>query len=246
MALPEWVIYIIVIVSSYLVGSIPTGYVLGKILKNIDIRDYGSGNTGFSNVYRILGPIPGIITLVGDIVVKGGVVSWAVRLIIHYTVIVTEPATKFVYTMGFTEPVPQAIVVLSGLMAIAGHNWSIYLKFKGGKGMATTAGVFINFVPVSVALLVVVWLIVLFTTRYTSLANLVTTPTVWIFILLETRFIMDFDWINCIPLTIGGVIAGLFILWSHRENIKRLISKTERKFGDKSERIQAEEQNSTV
>ena len=128
MALPDWAIYLMVIIGSYLVGSFPTGFVLGKLLKKIDIRDYGSGNTGFSNVYRLLGTGPAILTLVVDIIVKGGVVAWAARLIIHYTVIVTQPGTKFVYTMGFTEPVPQAIVVIAGLMAIAGHNWPIFLK----------------------------------------------------------------------------------------------------------------------
>ena len=134
MALPDWVIYVMVIISSYLVGSFPTGFVLGKLLKNIDIREHGSGNSGFSNVYRLLGVGPGIITLVVDIIVKGGMVAWAARLIIHYAVIETQPATKFVYTMGFTEPVPQAMVVIAGLMAVAGHNWPIFLGFKGGTG----------------------------------------------------------------------------------------------------------------
>lgn len=242
MALPDWAIYLMVIIGSYLVGSFPTGFVLGKLLKKIDIRDYGSGNTGFSNVYRILGTGPAIITLVCDIIVKGGMVSWTARLIIHYTIIITQPETKFAYTLGFTEPIPQTIVVIAGLMAIAGHNWPIFLKFQGGKGMATTAGVFINFVPVTGAGLVIVWLIIVFTTKYTSLANIIMTPVMAIFIFLETYFIMGFELITCIPLTVGGLVAGLFILWSHRENIQRLISKTERKFGDKSERFQKEEE----
>ncbi len=240
MALPDWAIYLMVIIGSYLIGSFPTGYVLGKLLKKIDIRDFGSGNTGFSNVYRILGTGSAIMTLVVDIVVKGGVVAWAARLIIHYAVIVTQPETKFVYTMGFTEPIPQAIVVIAGLMAVVGHNWPIFLKFQGGKGMATTAGVFINFVPVTALVLVIVWFLVVFTTKYTSLANIITMPLSAIFIFLETYFIMGLDLITCIPLTVSGFVAGLFIIWSHRENIQRLISKTERKFGDKSERYQKE------
>lgn len=242
MALPDWSIYLMVIIGSYLVGSFPTGFVLGKLLKKIDIRDYGSGNTGFSNVYRILGTGPAIMTLVADIIIKGGVVAWAARLIIHYAVIVTKPETKFVYTMGFTEPLPQAIVVIAGLMAIAGHNWPIFLKFQGGKGMATTAGVFINFVPVTALVLVVIWFLIVFITKYTSLANIITIPVMAIFIFLETYFIMGLELITCIPLTAGGLVAGLFILFSHRENIQRLISKTERKFGDKSERFQKKEE----
>ncbi|MBN1328536.1 MAG: glycerol-3-phosphate 1-O-acyltransferase PlsY [Candidatus Heimdallarchaeota archaeon] len=235
MVLNDWIIYAIVIIGSYLVGSFPTGWILGKIIKNVDIREYGSGNTGFSNVYRLLGKGAAIITIIVDVIIKGGVLAWAVRLVIGLLVIKPEPVE--VYTLGFSDPLGQAIVVTSGLMAIIGHNYPIWLKFKGGKGMATTAGVFINFVPVTAAGLVIVWFIVVFTTKYTSLANVITTPTLPIFIFLETFFIMKFDIITCIPLIIGGLLAGLFILWRHRDNIKRLKEGSERKFGDKSERI---------
>ena len=235
MALDDWVIYIMVLIGSYLVGSFPTGWVLGKIMQDIDIRDYGSGNTGFSNVYRLLGKKAAIATIIGDVGLKGGVLAWSVRLIIGLLVIKPDPIV--VYTLGFTDPVRQAVVVASGIMSVLGHNYPIWLKFKGGKGMATTAGVFINFVPVATAGLVVVWFIIVFTTKYTSLANIVTTPTLPIFIFLETFFIMKFDFITCIPLMVGGLLAGLFILWRHRDNIKRLREGKERKFGDKSERI---------
>ncbi|MBD3192078.1 MAG: glycerol-3-phosphate 1-O-acyltransferase PlsY [Candidatus Heimdallarchaeota archaeon] len=237
MSVPDWVIYLLTILLGYLVGSIPTGYVLGKLLKNIDIRDYGSGNTGFSNVYRLLGPISGFLTLIGDILIKGYLVSWAVRLIIGFFVI--EEDLTF-YTIGFTKTLPQAIVVIAGLMAVVGHNWPVWLKFRGGKGMATTAGIFLGFVPLSTGLLAIVWIIVLFTTRYTSLCNLLTVPISAIFIFLETRFIMSVPWY---PLTVGGAIAGLLIVWSHRENIQRLVAGEERKFGDKSERL-VEDSNS--
>lgn len=237
MAVANWIIYTILLICSYLVGSFPTGWVLGKTIKKIDIRNFGSGNTGFSNVYRILGKGPAILTLIGDIVIKGGIVSWAVRITVAYTIIKDIPDTKFIYTMGFIEPIPQLFVVIAGLLAVIGHNYPIWLKFKGGKGMATTAGVFICFAPVAASGLIVVWLIIVFTTRYTSLANIVTTPTLPIFIFLETYFVMKFDILTCLPLTIGGLLAGLLLLWSHRENIKRLIQGKERKFGDKSERI---------
>lgn len=237
MAFPEWAIYTLLLIGSYLVGSFPTGFVLGKILKKIDIRDFGSGNTGFSNVYRTLGKGPAIITIIGDVVVKGGMVAWAARTLIAFTVIKGIPDTKYVYTLGFIEPIPQMFVVIAGILAICGHNWPVWLKFKGGKGMATTAGIFICFVPVTALGLTIVWFIVVFTKRYTSLANIVTTPTLPIFIFLETFFIMQFDIITCIPLMIGGLVAGLLLLWSHRENISRLRAGNERKFGDKSERF---------
>ncbi len=235
MALNEWVIYISVIIGSYLVGSFPTGWILGKIMKNVDIREHGSGNTVFSNVYRLLGKGAAIVTIIVDVIIKGGVLAWAVRLIIGLLVIKPDPI--IVYTLGFSDPIAQTIVVVAGLMSIIGHNYPIWLKFKGGKGMATTAGVFINFVPVTAAGLVLVWFIVVFSTKYTSLANVITTPTLPIFIFLETFFIMKFDILTCIPLIIGGLLAGLFVLWKHRDNIKRLKDGNERKFGDKSERI---------
>ncbi|HUU79716.1 MAG TPA: glycerol-3-phosphate 1-O-acyltransferase PlsY [candidate division Zixibacteria bacterium] len=238
MAFPEWAIYTLLLIGSYLVGSFPTGFVLGKILKKIDIREFGSGNTGFSNVYRTLGKGPAIITIIGDVVVKGGMVAWAARILIAFTVIKDIPDTKYVYTLGFIEPIPQMFVSIAGILAICGHNWPVWLKFKGGKGMATTAGIFICFVPITALGLTIVWFIVVFTTKYTSLANIVTTPTLPIFIFLETFFIMQFDILTCIPLIVGGLVAGLLLLWSHRENIGRLKSGNERKFGDKSERIE--------
>lgn len=233
MSFPDWAIYLLTIFLGYIIGSIPTGYVLGKLLKKIDIRNYGSGNTGFSNVYRLLGPLPGFFTLLGDILIKGYLVSWVARLIIGLLVIGEKVSF---YTLGFTDSLSQAMVVTTGLMAVVGHNWPVWLKFRGGKGMATTAGIFLGFVPLSTGLLAVVWIIILFLTRYTSLSNLLTVPISAVFIFLETKFIMGVPWY---PLTIGGVIAGLMIIWSHRENIQRLIAGEERKFGDKSERLEA-------
>jgi len=235
MALNEWLTYSLLLIGSYLVGSFPTGYVLGKLIKKIDIRDYGSGNTGFSNVYRLLGKKAAIITLVVDVIIKGGVLAWCARLIVGLVIIKPDPVK--IYTLGYTNPVGQTFVVLAGIMSVLGHNYPIWLKFKGGKGMATTAGVFINFVPISAACLAIFWFIIVFTTRYTSLANVVTTPTLPIFIFIETFFVMKFTFINSLPLMMGGFLAGLFILWRHRENIKRLRNGTERKFGDKSERL---------
>ncbi len=245
MAFPDWATYVLLLVGSYLVGSFPTGYVLGKITKGIDIRDYGSGNTGFSNAYRLLGKGAAILTIFGDIVLKGGVVAWAARLIVGLVVIQPEPIQA--YTLGFTDPVGQAIVVGAGIMSVLGHNYPVWLRFKGGKGMATTAGVFICFVPVTALGLAVVWFAVVFTTRYTSLANIVTTPTLPIFIFLEANFIMNLEpMITSLPLIIGGLLAGIFILFRHRDNIKRLLAKEERKFGDKSERIEKESENSVT
>ncbi|MHA1124444.1 MAG: glycerol-3-phosphate 1-O-acyltransferase PlsY [Candidatus Heimdallarchaeota archaeon] len=238
----EWVAYVSLVIGSYLIGSLQTGWFLGKIIKNIDIRDYGSGNTGFSNVYRILGKGPAIITLIGDIFVKGFVVVWAVRLIVTYLVIDQPPTNALeIYTMGLTTPLSQGMIVLSGLMAIAGHNWPIWFGFKGGKGMATTAGVFFAIAPATCAGLTIIWLIIVKTTSYTSLANIIATPTSSILFFFEAYFIMGLKVVWYL-LPIGGLVAGLFVLYSHRENIKRLRNGEERKFGDKTERIEQKEE----
>ncbi|NHJ39553.1 MAG: glycerol-3-phosphate 1-O-acyltransferase PlsY [Asgard group archaeon] len=243
MNFPVWAIYVLLLIGSYLVGSFPTGWVLGKIIKGIDIRDFGSGNTGFSNVYRLLGKGPASLTIIGDVFIKGGLLAWVARIIVGFLVISPEINSGFIYTLGYTQIIPQTMVVLAGLLSIIGHNYPIWLNFKGGKGMATTAGVFINFVPIACSGLIIVWFIIVITTRYTSLANVVTTPTLPVFIFLETYFIMKFDIYTCLPLMIGGLIAGILVLLRHRENIKRLITKEERKFGDKSERLILNEEN---
>jgi len=106
--------------------------------------------------------------------------------------------------------------------------------------MATTAGVFFSLIPAISASLAIVWLIIVKTTRYTSLANIITTPISSIFFFFEAYFIMNLkeSWY---PLMIGGLVAGAFVLISHRENIKRLRAGEERRFGDKTERIEEEE-----
>ncbi len=242
----EWwiqmIAYASLVIGSYLIGSLQTGWFLGKIIKQIDIRDFGSGNTGFSNVYRILGKGPAIITLIGDIFVKGFVVVWAVRLIVAYLVLKQPPTNALeIYRMGLTTPLSQGMIVLSGLVAIAGHNWPIWFGFKGGKGMATTAGVFFAIAPATCAGLTIVWLTIVKTTHYTSLANIIATPISSIFFFFEAYFIMKLT-DNWYLLPIGGLIAGLFVLFSHRENIKRLRNGEERKFGDKTERLEQKEE----
>jgi glycerol-3-phosphate acyltransferase PlsY len=235
--IPEWVIYLLVVIGGYLVGSTPTGYILGKLLHGRDIRNYGSGNTGFSNVYRLLGKGPAIITIVGDVFVKGFAVAISARLVMAYCIIADNPASFYdVYRMGYVEIVPQIIVVLTGLMAIAGHNWPIWLKFKGGKGMATTAGIFICFVPLTSMFLGITWFVVVKITKYTSLGNIVVTAALPIISFFEAYFAMGLKAV-WYPIIGAGVMALAMVLWTHRENIQRLLKGEERKFGDKSERL---------
>ncbi|MFC1623755.1 glycerol-3-phosphate acyltransferase, partial [Candidatus Omnitrophota bacterium] len=112
------------ILTSYIIGSIPTAYLFGRLFKGIDIRHFGSGNIGATNTFRVIGRVPGLIVLVIDIL-KGFICA-------------TYIANFFMYASPVARP--ELYKVFTGMAAIAGHNWTLFLKFKGGKGVATSAG----------------------------------------------------------------------------------------------------------
>jgi len=141
--------YIFCIIFGYLLGSIPFGYIVGKIWKNIDIRKYGSGNIGATNVYRTIGPIPGIIVLFCDI--GKGILP----------VFITK---KF-----FSSPL---FLIGVGISAIIGHSYSIFLKGKGGKSVSTSFGVILILFPKAAIFSFLIWLLTIFITRYVSLSSI--------------------------------------------------------------------------
>ncbi len=193
---------LLLVLFSYLIGSFPTGYVIGKVFFKEDIRNYGSGNIGMSNVFRTFGAVPALFTFLGDAFKGYFPVFLAFRL--HFS------------------PIYILIVALSSIL---GHVFSIYLKFKGGKGIATTFGIFfaINFY---LGLLSGgVWLLVLIFTRYFSLSSLTATFSSIIF-----AFILKVDTIYIYLF----ITIFLLSLYTHRGNIKRLIEGNERKFGQKA------------
>lgn len=199
--------FILAFFIAYFIGTIPFGVVFGKLLKGIDVRDYGSGNIGATNVMRVLGPGPGILVFVTDIL-KGWVPLW---IYAHFLSIHN----------GIWDP---WILVICGLLAIAGHNWSAFLKFHGGKGVSTSLGV-VFFLDWRIALLCfLVWVIVVAICRYVSLASMLGTLCFPIMILVSHRPIAYF----CL-----GALATLFNVYSHRSNIQRLLAGTESKFGER-------------
>jgi len=188
---------IMIIIAAYLLGSIPTGLLLGKAF-GIDIRATGSGNIGATNVYRTLGKKVGIMTLAGDCL-KGLIPVMAVKL------------------MGGSD----GLVALTGLSAFLGHVYTVFLGFKGGKGVATALGVFLAVSPVSVLCSLVLFLLVVWKWRYVSLASIsaaVLFPVV--VTLTEHRSYY----------TIMAIIISSIIIQKHKENIERLKAGTERKF----------------
>ena len=184
-------------VAAYMIGSIPTAYIFGRVLKGIDIREYGSGNVGATNVFRVIGKVPGIIALTIDII-KGFVCA-------------TYIASGFMYLAPVTRP--ELYRILVGLCAIAGHNWTVFLKFKGGKGVAASAGVVIGLIPKIFWLGFLVWLITFFITGFVSLGSIIAVISIPIFTLAfgEPAEIVVFMCLLC-----------LIIVYKHKPNIRRL------------------------
>ena len=187
------------VIIAYVIGAIPTAYIFGRLLKGIDIRQHGSGNVGATNAFRILGKGPGTVVLIIDII-KGVV-----------------PTTLVANTFGLTDPL---MLVVLGLIAVAGHNWTVFLNFKGGKGIATTLGVLIGLTiqipgirPVLLGTLGV-WLVLFLVFGYVSLASIVASVALPI---LMVAFNAPF------VIKLMSIILCLFIVFRHRTNIHRLI-----------------------
>lgn len=189
---------------SYLLGSIPFGLLVGKWWAQVDVRKYGSGNIGMTNVLRTAGYIPALLTLIGDL----GKGMLAVLLARH---LLGSP---------FLE-------LLAGTFAMVGHNWPIFLGFKGGKGVATVAGVLLAFRPPVAGVLVVVWIAVLLIFRYISLASIVVAALLPLVLL-----VFRVSWFEILV----GIVVAAITVYRHRSNIERLRQGTEFRFGQKVNR----------
>jgi len=192
----------LVIISCYLLGSIPFGYIVGELFKKVDIRELGSGNIGASNAFRILGPPLASLVLIGDI--GKGIFS--------------------IYLVRLLNIDNSLILTIAGLAVICGHDWSLFLGFKGGKGIATTFGVVFALNPIISILAVTVWGIVIISTRYTSLSSICALISIFVFTIF---FKQPYEYI------IFSAIILIFGIFKHKENIERLKSRKERKIGEK-------------
>ncbi|MEN6520386.1 MAG: glycerol-3-phosphate 1-O-acyltransferase PlsY [Armatimonadota bacterium] len=202
---------LVVLAVSFLCGSLPIGVIVGKLARGIDIRDYGSGNIGATNVLRTLGLGPAIVVSVGD-TLKGLVpVLLAMRLI-----------------SGSNQAL---FVVAAGLLAIVGHSASPFLKFKGGKGVATSLGMIIGMNPVIATIGFGLWALIVAITRYVSIASIIT-PFAVTALMYFSSAVFGRD----VPreYMIVTLAASLLILLRHRSNIKRLLKGTEPKIGQKA------------
>lgn len=197
-----WIILAITV--SYLIGSIPTAYLFGRLLKGIDIRKFGSGNVGATNALRLLGKPIGILVLILDIF-KGflSVVFWGDFIV---------PKITFI-SPGITR-------MLLGLACVSGHNWTIFLGFRGGKGVACTLGVLLGLaikipgLKIIFGLVILTWILVFIITRIVSLASIITAITLPIYIILFKQ---------SHTLIFLGIVLSILIILRHKANLKRLL-----------------------
>ncbi len=210
-----WIILGIAI--SYLIGSIPTGYIFGRILKGIDIRKFGSGNVGATNVLRVLGKWPGITVLVLDILKGFLPIIFLWNFILPRTMVSAVALAMGSQTTAFW---PEVLYISLGLSCIAGHNWTVFLGFKGGKGIATTLGVLLGLalkmagLSLILGLLILTWLLVFTLTRIVSAASIISAVTLPVYMLLfkQSRIMI-----------LTSTILSIFVILRHKSNLMRLL-----------------------
>lgn len=225
---------------AFLLGSIPFGLFIAKA-KGIDIRQHGSGNIGATNVFRVIGKKYGLCCLFLDLL-KGFVpVVIAVNLVQIEGRGLPVPLPfldAFTLKLNAGEQLKgQLVHVITALAAVLGHNYSPWIGFKGGKGIATSAGVLIGLMPAGVLLLVIIFIITLVATRYVAVASIVGAASLPVLTHLGARFHKNTEGISLWeagewnkPLFSLSLLIGVMAIWKHRTNIRRLIDGTESRF----------------
>ena len=220
---------------AFLLGSIPFGLIIARA-KGINIREHGSGNIGATNVLRVVGKKYGITCLVLD-ALKGFVPTVIAISLIRFPGI-QNPMTLsglLPHASEFPMLTAQMFQVLTGLCAILGHNYSPWVGFKGGKGIATSAGVLIALMPAAVVILIAIWGLVFLFSRYVSLASILAAAALPLLTLWGSWFhgkIQNGTWNK--PLFAFSIIIAVLAIWKHRSNIQRLLAGTEHRFTRKS------------
>ncbi len=207
---------VVIMFLSYLVGSIPGSLWTGKLLYSIDLREHGSGNAGATNAFRVLGWKAGVVSTVVDLgkgLLAAGVIAPLLRI---------DPLP----TWGLVPWQATTVVCLAaGLVAILGHMFPVWAKFQGGKGMNTAAGVLFALTPVTTAIALGVFVAVLISFRYVSLAS-ITAAIAFPSAVAIRRYVFDIESLDPSLLVFGAVMAA-GIIFAHRSNIKRLMQGNE-------------------
>ena len=200
----------VLLIGSYLLGSIPFGYLAGR-LKGTDIRQAGSGNVGATNVVRVLGKGYGYPVFALDVLKGFGAVKISMLI---------APGQPPEWNS------PEIFGIFAALSSVLGHLYPPWLKFKGGKGVATSAGALFALTPVATLIGVAIWLTVFWLTRYVSLASITAAVVLPIVILVVSSQNQN----NCRALVYSSVLVAAVVVWRHRSNLSRLLQGTEPRF----------------
>ena len=207
------------ILTSYLLGAIPSAYLVGKIFKKIDLREHGSGNLGSTNAFRILGIPLGILVQILDIA-KG-------------LVVVLVVSGFFYQNLPFENITPfddiTIIKIIAGVSAVIGHTFSVFTSFRGGKGINTALGMMISLSPVEISISVGFFILILLSSGYVSLGSIIASSMVpAVMFIRENIFNVEIDGYK--TLIVFTILTALFIIYNHRKNIKRLLYGNESRF----------------
>ncbi len=192
-------LFFLILIAIYLIAAIPTGVVIARLMGGEDVRQKGSGNIGATNVYRVAGKLAGVLTLVGD-TLKGFLPLLAFKT--------------------WLEPTPTQLGIASAI-AILGHCYPVYLKFKGGKGVATALGIFLVLSPKAVFFALIVFILTVAITRYISLGSVLAALSAPLVILLLN---------HQQPIFLATLFIAALVTWRHNSNIRRLLDGTENRF----------------
>jgi acyl phosphate:glycerol-3-phosphate acyltransferase len=213
--------YLLTALAAYLLGSIPTGFLVAQA-KGIDIRTVGSGNMGATNVFRVLGKPAGVLVLVVDGLKGYAAVAWLTPLVFNWLA-----PHFFGLAPGFSAEsveLQTKFHVVAGISAVLGHNYTCWLWFKGGKGIATSAGIYFALAWQAVLIAIVAWIVFALLTRYVSVASIAAA------IALPTAVWLTQD---SVLLGIVTTALGVLAILKHQANIERLLKGTERRIGAK-------------
>jgi glycerol-3-phosphate acyltransferase PlsY len=215
--------YIATALAAYLLGSIPFGYLVAKA-RGVDIRSVGSGNIGATNAMRVLGKPAGIFVLVMD-ALKGYLACTILPPLVFNTL---APHFYGLAVFFQSEPVEMQtrLTIIAGISAVLGHNYTCWLKFKGGKGIATTAGVYLALAPCAVLVALVVFILVLLLTKYVSVGSIVAAVALPVTVWAMTP--------HNLLLGIATTALGALAIWKHKSNLQRLMAGTENRIGKKT------------
>lgn len=196
--------FLLFIGAAYLLGSIPFGLLVARAVKGIDVRQYGSGNIGATNVFRVVGKKWGVCVFLLDALKGALAILWPVFIL--------------------AETLPAPVKIALGVTAILGHSFPVWLRFKGGKGVATSLGVFLAIVPAPAGATFLFWMLVFFLTRILSVASLAAAVFFPLVLFFMIRGAEIFPWVFPVSFCLAA-----FIFFTHRANIRRLLKGEEKR-----------------